>query len=112
MVFVAPKLSAEHDLVHVVVVSVWVLATRNKRRFRRIMTALQHHNCFRVRSAMSPVDRSRSFDAMPVDATAKVRYRFTVTELSVLAAKLKLPEDVILTESGGRVNRVEALAML
>lgn len=110
MVLVAPKLSAEQAVV--VVVSVWVLARRNKRRFRRIMAALQQHNCFRVRSAAPPVDRSRSFDTMLDDATAKVRYRFTVAELSVLAVKLKQQEDGILTESGDRVSRVEALAML
>jgi hypothetical protein len=110
MVFVAPKLSAEQALV--VVVSVWVLARRNKRRFKRIMTALQQHNCFRIRDAAPPVDRSRSFDVMLNDATAKVCYRFTISELSVLAVKLNLPEDGIVTTSGDRVNRVETLAML
>jgi hypothetical protein len=110
MVFVAPKLSAEQALV--VVVSVWVLASRNKRRFKRIMATLQKHNCFRIRDAAPPVDCSRSFDVMLNDATAKVCFRFTISELSVLAVKLNLPEDGIVTTLGDRVNRVEALAML
>ncbi|ETN03646.1 hypothetical protein PPTG_15622 [Phytophthora nicotianae INRA-310] len=46
------------------------------------------------------------------DATAKARYRFTITELRELAKKLKLPEDGVTTPSGDRVDHVEALAML
>ncbi|ETL94177.1 hypothetical protein L917_07807 [Phytophthora nicotianae] len=110
MVFVAPKLSAEQAF-HVLA-SVWVLSKRNRRRFARIMTVLQQQNCFRLRDAAPPVDSSRRFDVMLDDATAKARYRFTITELRELAKKLKLPEDGVTTPSGDRVDRVEALAML
>lgn len=46
------------------------------------------------------------------DSTAKVRYRFSIAELAVLATELRLPEDEVTTPSGDRVGRAEALAML
>lgn len=105
MVFVAPKMTAEQALV--VAASVWVISKRN--RFRRL---LQEQNCLWLLDAAPPVNRSQSFEVVLDDATAKVRYRFTIAQLRTLASKLRLPAQGVTTPSGDRVNRVEALAML
>ncbi|OWY98226.1 hypothetical protein PHMEG_00031054, partial [Phytophthora megakarya] len=67
---------------------------------------------FRLRDSAPPTDTSRCFDEMVDDATSKARYRFTIQQLRILAIKLQLPHDGIITSAGDRVGRVEALAMV
>ncbi|OWZ23634.1 hypothetical protein PHMEG_0001487 [Phytophthora megakarya] len=46
------------------------------------------------------------------DATSKARYRFTIQQLRILAIKLQLPHDGIITSAGDRVGKVEDLAVV
>ncbi|GMG17383.1 unnamed protein product [Phytophthora fragariaefolia] len=108
--FVGPQLTADQAVE--VLEQVWRLSQGNKKRFLKIMKTLMKLHCFRLRDAAAVVDPSRRFDEMVADATARLKYRFTVAQLYQLASVLGLPREGVRTDAGDNVPRVEALAMV
>jgi hypothetical protein len=108
--FVGPKLTADQALI--VLSQAWLFARGDRKRFVRLMKTLNRLHRFRLRDTAPSIDASHVFDTLLDDATAKVRFRFTLRELNTLAVKLQLPSDGVTTAAGDRVPRVEALAMV
>src|SRR4051812_46605484 len=108
--FVAPALS-DDQAIQVIQLKFFGL-DQDVESFLAVMSYLLDNGLFRIRTRFNlPILSAARFDLSIDDATAIVRFRFSISQLISLAELLKLPE-VVETASGDKIDRVQALAMV
>lgn len=69
------------------------------------MSALIENHCFRLLERGPRINFDNHFDLDMDDATARIRYNFTIGELQCLSIKLRLPQLLLLTSAGDSPQR-------
>jgi len=88
------------------------VATRgNPRRFVHAVAALRHKHYLRLTRRRAKVPPGRRFNRHLDDVEAIDKYRFTMSQLAVLAAKLGL-DPIVTTKARDKVSCLEAMSIV